>query len=562
MELSNPTDTIRVYGGKPLHKIDADEVRIAASRITETANQLTLAGSACRSAVGQLEFAATRWKADAAALSVSASSLAITLMNMAAPAKVSSSNLGTPICLAQETEQRRYELSTEIAKQKAQSSELISKATRARTIAANISPIAAQFEMLAKTCLTKRDALLKAAGLYEETESRTQKLISQIVTYQTMATVAWSIKNPVMALANTLLAAPTIIGASLLADKLSNGQTSKNFVTGIVGGIAPYSDELVNGLANGIAAAAPNLAGHEVSLTAGISVLSTLGQLALNPGKLQVTETIPGGLCGPKVLEYQDTPSGNVLNALTRVGDLHPFDPDVPPATTYPEMGRGGLPNGTIGVEKVTHQDGSITWTVLIPGTQNFKPGVHPFDGLTDLDLMAHRQSQVNEQVLEALRQVGAKKDEPIVLIGHSLGGIAAMSIASSVIFNNQYTVGGVITAGSPTATFTGPPYAVPILHLENDEEVVSNLDGKSGGGNPKSDNRVTVTRRLSASEAEQDQKAAAGLEGAHPIETHQRTLELALETENEQVKEITERLNNLLTGESAQTKYFTARRG
>lgn len=563
--MADAQDTLRVYGGRALNRVDADEVRACALRVGIVANYLSDGAADCHTAAAQLDLAAAQFNAEAATL-----------------------ESGLPAFQAAIDQTAWLQRQNQI-------SDLRHQAQMANRSAAELQPIIQRLSSLASDALDRRDRLLKAAGLYEHQESKAAISFSSLLKYGTAARVYWATKFPQFAALDAIMLGTPIAFGAVLAQRQTKGNAAKAASKLFVRRFAPISDEVVGGLSLGLAARYPELAGGSLTTTGGVGVLATVGTLAVRPGRLRVSETMPGASSfggavfpgsanalltaatphppaapahnshgQPKVLQYQGTPSGDVLQALNRVGDLHPFDPTAPaePGAAYPLQGRGGLPNGTIGVERVEHSGGSISWTVLIPGTQNFAPGSHAFDGLTDLDLMAHRQSQVGEQVIQALEQVGVGPLEPVVLVGHSLGGIAAMSLASSPVFTAKYQVGGVITAGSPTATFAGPPQpGVPILHLENDEEIVSNLDGESGAGNPHSADRVTVTRQLAASDDPIDKKAADGLAGAHPIETHQRTYELAIESGNAQVLEVTERLNSLLAGEKAHTRYFTGRR-
>jgi len=602
--MANPLDTVRVYGGRPLDQIDADEVRTAAGRLAILAGHLQAGLAACRHAASQLDLAALQYQGAAAALE---SWVPPPMPELPVAAKSgrgwpTSSGLEWHQQQQQQWEQQNAANTAEWNRRQQRAAEFRIQALKATRTAAELQPIMQCLSALQQEAHGYQDKLLRAAGLYEEQETRAARLFSNLLRYGTAARVYWATQHPVLAGAEAVAVAAPVAASGYLAHRVTAGASTKALPSALVTGIAGFSDELVGGLSLGIAVSSPRLAGR-LTTTGGIAVLSTLVRFVAPPGKLQVTETLlptsafgPSNVSGlddtrgshdangsgailnstdtnspdiskpnphaPKMSKYQGTPSATVMQALTRVADLHPFDPAAPPAphAEYSKQGRGGLPTGTVGIERVAHQDGTVSWTVLIPGTQNFAPGDHAFDGVTDLDLMAHRQSQVGEQVIEALKQAGVGSAEPVVLVGHSLGGIAAMSLASSKAFNSQFQVGGVITAGSPTATFTPPP-GVPVLHLENDEEVVSNLDGESGSGNPRTKDRVTVTRRLAASDHLIDQQAASGLEGAHPIETHQRTYELALETGNDQVHEVTERLNALLDGESAHTRYFTGRR-
>jgi pimeloyl-ACP methyl ester carboxylesterase len=197
---------------------------------------------------------------------------------------------------------------------------------------------------------------------------------------------------------------------------------------------------------------------------------------------------------------------------------------------------------------------------VLVPGTQGLVSAGHPFDGVTDLDLMAHRTADVTVAVTEALEQAGVRPDEPVVLVGHSLGGIAAMTLASSPAFHQRHRLGGVVTAGSPTATFIAPP-GVPVLHLENVEEAVSPLDGRSTVENPATADRVTVGRALRESVHPADVAASGSVAAAHGMATHLRTLEHARNSGSAQVGDVVGRLDRLLAGERSTTRFYTARR-
>ena len=63
----------------------------------------------------------------------------------------------------------------------------------------------------------------------------------------------------------------------------------------------------------------------------------------------------------------------------------------------------------------------------------------------------------ISQQMIEELQAVldmvkdeaGVRSDEPVLLVGHSLGGMAAAAILAG---NSGYHVTDVVTAGSPTA--------------------------------------------------------------------------------------------------------------
>jgi pimeloyl-ACP methyl ester carboxylesterase len=314
---------------------------------------------------------------------------------------------------------------------------------------------------------------------------------------------------------------------------------------------APYADEAVAGMSFGVAAGAPVRSRLDLGVAGGARVLASVVRELLPRASVRVLPAPPFAGGRPA---WADAPSGTVAEALARTADLYPWGSGV--------AGRDvpGAPEGTVGVERVEHADGRVSWTVLVPGTQGVVSPVHPFDGVTDLDLMAKEAAEVTAAVEDALALADASPDEPVVLVGHSLGGIAAVALASSPGFAAKHRLGGVVTAGSPTATFAVPP-GVPVLHLENDEELVSPLDGRSGAENPGTRDRVTVGRSLRASPDPADVAASGSVGAAHGMPTHLRTLRLAREAGSAPVTDVVTRLERLLGGERAETRFYVARR-
>ena len=64
------------------------------------------------------------------------------------------------------------------------------------------------------------------------------------------------------------------------------------------------------------------------------------------------------------------------------------------------------------------------------------------------------------------------------MLTGHSLGGIAAASLAADSGFTSRFHVTSVVTAGSPIARIDVPA-SVTVLSLEHEQDVVPMLDGR-----------------------------------------------------------------------------------
>jgi pimeloyl-ACP methyl ester carboxylesterase len=79
--------------------------------------------------------------------------------------------------------------------------------------------------------------------------------------------------------------------------------------------------------------------------------------------------------------------------------------------------------------------------------------------------------------------------NDPVMLVGHSQGGIVAARAANGFVAGGQYNVTHVVTAGSPVGRIPVPD-GVQMLSLENSGDIVPHLDAAE---NPASDNRTTV---------------------------------------------------------------------
>ncbi|WP_144882106.1 triacylglycerol lipase [Isoptericola variabilis] len=506
----DPRDTLVVVGGRPLDRVDAEAVAHAAGRLDDASADLRAAAAGCSSASARLEHAA--WTAAAA-----------------------------------------------------------------RHAAGLAADVARRLHARSAACALTAERLLRAAGLYVHAESHAERAVGAVVATGSAAAalgVSAVLRLPAVAPWARLgghLGVWLGAGADAArgrADAARGGADGAGAGAGagvppsctpVPGGpavavtraIAPYADEAVAGAASGVAAGSPLRARFDLAVTGGARVLASAVHELLPRTTVTVRET--AGLAGGRPA-WAGAPAGTVAEALARTADLYPWGSGIAGREAV------GAPAGTLAVERVEHADGRVSWTVLVPGTQGLVSVRHPFDGVTDLDLVAQEASDVAAAVTAALEQAGARPEEPVVLVGHSLGGIVATALAASPEFRAGHRVGGVVTAGSPTAAFATPP-GVPVLHLENEEELVSPLDGRSTAENPATADRVTVGRALRDSVHPADVAASGAVAAAHAMPTHLRTLELARTSGSAQVGDVVGRLERLLGGERGTTRFYTARR-
>lgn len=154
---------------------------------------------------------------------------------------------------------------------------------------------------------------------------------------------------------------------------------------------------------------------------------------------------------------------------------------------------------GHVRVVEVPGMNGS-SWVVQISGTQVWNPraGDNPLDVTTDVRSMARESTVLAQAVDEALRQAKADSGrdasaDPVLLSGHSLGGIAAAGLAASPQFTARHHVTHVVTMGSPVSRVPVPP-GVQVMSLEHSQDPVPRLEGRR---NPDRQHWVTVTRDL-----------------------------------------------------------------
>jgi hypothetical protein len=204
-----------------------------------------------------------------------------------------------------------------------------------------------------------------------------------------------------------------------------------------------------------------------------------------------------GGLFGM----FQDLPGpGTSVDNVSPVhGDFH----DQAPASVediFREQRSLGVEenHGQIQITKVEAASGT-SWIVQVPGTQEWSPfrGTNPVDLTTNVRLMAGDPTVMQERVESAMRLAGIGPEDPVMLTGHSQGGITAAALASDPSFQDKFSVRSVVTGGSPIGRMDIPK-GVSVLALEHEQDVVPMLDGR---GNPDRSNWVTIQRALPESD-------------------------------------------------------------
>jgi hypothetical protein len=152
----------------------------------------------------------------------------------------------------------------------------------------------------------------------------------------------------------------------------------------------------------------------------------------------------------------------------------------------------GGAVSGEIGVERLVDPGGTVRYVVQLPGTESWavNPGSTARDLSTNLHTMAGGSTVYMRGIEEAMAHAHIPADAPVMLVGHSQGGMSAAALAADPEFRQRFNVTQVVTAGAPIARFDVPP-TVQVLAVENSHDLVPQLDGAD---NPDRPNVTTMT--------------------------------------------------------------------
>lgn len=148
---------------------------------------------------------------------------------------------------------------------------------------------------------------------------------------------------------------------------------------------------------------------------------------------------------------------------------------------------------GAFSIIKTTYSDGTCSYQVILPGTQQWTAGKsNPQDLLTNLQANAGASDDYSQLVVAAMTKAGIKSTDPVCIYGHSQGGIVATNLTANAQLRARFNIVATATAGSPTGNSVIPS-GTQYLSMENADDVVPSLDGKAPVSASNRTNVVTV---------------------------------------------------------------------
>lgn len=165
------------------------------------------------------------------------------------------------------------------------------------------------------------------------------------------------------------------------------------------------------------------------------------------------------------------SPPRGVPGLISRIPEASQYDPEV-------VIDRVDAPGGR-------------HWVVLIPGTAGLPPkgGPSPFDGAGALGLAAQRRTAGIDAVVRSMRALHIPRGEPVLIAGHSQGGMIAAAMAADPVVAAEFSITHLVTAGSPIGE-TPIPDSVQVLSIEHLEDAIPRLDSAA---NPDRANWTTI---------------------------------------------------------------------
>lgn len=172
----------------------------------------------------------------------------------------------------------------------------------------------------------------------------------------------------------------------------------------------------------------------------------------------------------------------------------------------------GGADQTVVKIEKIVAADGSVSWRIILPSTQDWQAlastmsgedfalfqamqdsgAVNDVDSNMALVLFPSLRTQYERAVMEAMEQAGipgGPDGDPIMLVGFSQGGILAGHLAANRA--DSYNFAAVVVCGAPIDNMAIPD-STRVISVQHEGDPVPTLDFFTDP--PVRDNWQTIT--------------------------------------------------------------------
>ncbi|MDJ0339792.1 hypothetical protein [Cryobacterium sp. PH31-O1] len=214
-------------------------------------------------------------------------------------------------------------------------------------------------------------------------------------------------------------------------------------------------------------------------------------------------------------------------NPPTGTGDLAARIPKSVPGQPQVRIERYGTPE-------------SPSWAVYIGGTVDWDvvATTEPWDLTANVAALAGENAGSFSAVIDAMKAAGIAPADPVVLAGHSQGGLVATQVAAYAWFNVQ----AVATFGAPESKVPVPP-GVATLTVEHTDDVVTAMGGDSL---IDSDDRLLVRREAFAVR----EPPPGTVLPAHDLNTYQETARMIDASPEENLTDFRDAVTGVLGSE------------
>lgn len=273
--------------------------------------------------------------------------------------------------------------------------------------------------------------------------------------------------------------------------------------------------------------------------------------------------TVLGLMTGSRALRETDV---RVTARPTPVSAVSPLGPAAP--STAAPRGIGDLadriPSAPPGEPQIRIERydgaGGPQWIVYSSGTVDFTavPGSEPYDSTSNVHVVADASERAGavgmpldtgaaeRSVRAAMDAAGVAPGDPVLVVGHSAGGIIAAKLAADPDLN----VVGAVSFGGPVAQVATS--ATPVLSVVHSEDLVPAL----GGSGVAADGRLVVERSVETGAPSLDDPFPA-----HALTAYRGTAELVDESDHPRVVEFARLVEGVTGGGPARTTRWHAER-